>query len=675
MRKMAANTRGLIGPILLLGCACIAATHSGCSVSSSGAAKSIVGGLAKKLDWKEPRRTAVLDFDASPETVEKRVVVDFRQELEFALIQDRVHFSVVTGRPEALDELERFLRTQMRDTIDEKTAPTAGRILGVEYLLIGALDKSSCHFRVIGKLLHAERGEVVASARAVVVTPTVFALAVLALIMVIGLGVGQFFRLGIARRALRATLLARRLEIATIGVGFLGFLGVGIWEWSKYWEDIRLEREIGHRVKKITTEPQQSSQDQAEAKKRAEPHYNKALEWHSKGDYARAIVELNQAIEAHSTFGEAYLLRAQAWEERGEYEFAFEDYSRVVEIDPKNATAYLKRSDLRYSKEQYDGAIEDLTRVLQINPGEAGVYWLRGMAWAGKGEYDRAIEDYGNAIRRDPQDATAYQLRGKALLAQQRHEAAWKDFRKACENGNQESCGDVVVPEGEFWMGCNESVDTECSDDEKPYHKVYLDAFTIDKTEVTVGAYEKCVNGGRCSSPETGHEQCNWGRSDRGNHPINCVDWTQAKSYCSWAGKRLPTEAEWEKAARGTDGGKYPWGNAMASCHYAVMNDGGNGCGEDRTWPVGSKPTGASHYGALDMVGNVGEWVNDWYEEKYYASSPSQNPKGPSSGEYRVIRGGSRNGYARIVRTSYRSNDGPTSRFSVVGFRCARMGS
>ncbi len=139
--------------------------------------------------------------------------------------------------------------------------------------------------------------------------------------------------------------------------------------------------------------------------------------------------------------------------------------------------------------------------------------------------------------------------------------------------------GMVLIQAGDFWMGCNPKVDSECADDEKPGRKVYLDEYFIDKTEVTVEQYGRCVQEGRCKKPDA-DKYSNFGKSGRGKHPVNEVNWNDAKSYCEWADKRLPTEAEWEKAARGTDGRKYPWGNQKASCEYAVMKDGGGGLRE-----------------------------------------------------------------------------------------------
>lgn len=232
----------------------------------------------------------------------------------------------------------------------------------------------------------------------------------------------------------------------------------------------------------------------------------------------------------------------------------------------------------------------------------------------------------------------------------------------------------VKVSAGEFMMGCNASVDGECYDDEKPYHKVYLDTYYIDKFEVTVDQYKACVNAGKCTEQGiTQWDSCNNSNPDRGNHAINCVDWNQAQSYCSYAGKRLPTEAEWEKAARGTDERKYPWGNQKVNCSFAILSEGGDGCGRNSTWPVGSKPSGASPYGAMDMVGNVWEWTVDWEDGKYYSISPARNPQGPDSGSYRVLRGGSwDNDNPRHFRASNRSSNKPSIVYARIGFRCAK---
>jgi len=222
----------------------------------------------------------------------------------------------------------------------------------------------------------------------------------------------------------------------------------------------------------------------------------------------------------------------------------------------------------------------------------------------------------------------------------------------------------VYVPAGDFLMGSSES-DTLASDDEKPQHTVYLDAYWIDRTEVTNAQYRRCVEAGACSEPAC------WEDSDLNapEQPVVCVYWYQAQAYCEWAGASLPTEAQWEKAARGTRGLIYPWGNTFYS---ARLN-----CWEDRcydgyayTAPVGSFPSGASPYGALDMAGNVWEWVADWYDSGYYAHSPSRNPTGPATGKIQVLRGGSWLCDWRRVRAAKRSAGPPGSRYDVIGFRC-----
>jgi serine/threonine protein kinase len=229
----------------------------------------------------------------------------------------------------------------------------------------------------------------------------------------------------------------------------------------------------------------------------------------------------------------------------------------------------------------------------------------------------------------------------------------------------QAPSGMVYIPAGWFWMGCSPN-DNQWRSDEEPYHRVYLDAYYIDKNDVTVDEYTKCVNAGACTAAGT-DEGCNYGVSGRGDHPINCVDWNQANSYCQWAGKELPTEAQWEKAARGTDGRKYPWGNdwdASKACFHT-----GNG-----TCAVGSYPQGASPYGVLDMAGNVWDWCRDWYDENYYANSPDHNPTGPGSGQYRVHRGGSWNDtYTGVLRVSDRDYNFPSFRYYNYGFRCIRQ--
>ncbi len=226
----------------------------------------------------------------------------------------------------------------------------------------------------------------------------------------------------------------------------------------------------------------------------------------------------------------------------------------------------------------------------------------------------------------------------------------------------------VYVPAGKFLMG---STPDEGYDNEHPQHTVSLDAFWIDKTEVTNAQYRKCVDAGTCREPTS----CDWGKptySDpsKANHPVVCVSWDDATAYCTWTGARLPAEAEWEKAARGTDGRTYPWGNSKPDCRQANFWGKDGGC-VGGTSAVGSYPTDTSPYGALDMAGNVWEWVIDWFDEGYYARSPATNPLGPASGQERVLRGGSWYFTADGLRTAARFWYIPGARGDVAGFRCA----
>jgi len=226
----------------------------------------------------------------------------------------------------------------------------------------------------------------------------------------------------------------------------------------------------------------------------------------------------------------------------------------------------------------------------------------------------------------------------------------------------------VYVPAGTFKMGSLPD-DSDAADDEKPQHEVYLDAFWIDRTEVTNIQYLRCVEAGICSPPsdiDSSHRNVYWGDAAYDDYPVISVSWRQAADYCQWAGGRLPTEAEWEKAARGTDGRTYPWGEDL-SCSLANYGD----CTVGDTVAVASFPAGLSPYGAFDMAGNVQEWVADWYDEMYYEASPGKNPQGPSDGADRVVRGGDYSVDGILLRVVYRGGQNPSNGDRETGLRCA----
>ena len=227
----------------------------------------------------------------------------------------------------------------------------------------------------------------------------------------------------------------------------------------------------------------------------------------------------------------------------------------------------------------------------------------------------------------------------------------------------------MTIPGGSFMMGSNSG-----SNDEKPVHRVTVGTFRMSKTEVTVAQYRACVDAGRCTKPNTG-TYCNWGKAGRGAHPVNCVDWKQSRTFCGWAGGRLPSEAEWEYAARsGGKSWKYPWGNTAATCSRAVMDHGGNGCGKQRTWPVCSKTAGNTVHGLCDMAGNVWEWVEDcWHANYEGAPADGSAWLGCDPAQDQVsLRGGSWTDAAALMPAARRGGGGSGGRSAALGFCVAR---
>lgn len=225
----------------------------------------------------------------------------------------------------------------------------------------------------------------------------------------------------------------------------------------------------------------------------------------------------------------------------------------------------------------------------------------------------------------------------------------------------------VYIPAGDFIMGSNNN------DDEKPQHRVQLDSYWMYRHEVTVAQYRKFCQATGTSMPPAP----SGGLQDK--HPIVNVSWNDALAYCDWAGVELPTEAQWEGAARGTDGRTWPWGNKWDAKKCNTEENG-----PESTTPVGAYPEGVSPYGCLDMAGNVWEWCADWYAPNYYLSrrqarqggggknAPQRNPSGPSTGQYRVLRGGGWFSNSGNARCANRDSLTPDFVVNFIGFRCAR---
>jgi len=224
----------------------------------------------------------------------------------------------------------------------------------------------------------------------------------------------------------------------------------------------------------------------------------------------------------------------------------------------------------------------------------------------------------------------------------------------------------VWIPPGPFLMG---SEDEEARSAEMPVHEVRVSGFYMDIYPVTNAQYARFVEETGHRPPKGGWKWSKWKKKNPPegfeNCPVVLVSWQDAQNYCEWAGKRLPTEAEWEKAARGgLEGKKYPWGDTIEPGHANYEDDVG------RTTPVGSYPPNG--YGLYDVAGNVWEWCADWFDEGYYAISPEEDPQGPESGSHRVLRGGCWHRDATSLRCSNRYRHDPNHPVNTIGFRCVR---
>ncbi len=233
-------------------------------------------------------------------------------------------------------------------------------------------------------------------------------------------------------------------------------------------------------------------------------------------------------------------------------------------------------------------------------------------------------------------------------------------------DGSRTSVPMAVIPAGDFPMGSVRG-STHAQRSEGPQRMVYLDAFHMDIYEVTTQEYAKFLAATSSDTPAAWHQVDPSKHADR---PVVGVAWEQAVAYCHWVGKRLPTEAEWEKGARGTDGRVYPWGNETPASDRATLQQRWDGY--ETTSPVGSLEAGKSPYGLYDMAGNVMEWVSDWYDPQYYDTAPSANPRGPETGKAGIVRGGGWGFLPADARSARRIYPPRETMCKNIGFRCAK---
>jgi len=391
------------------------------------------------------------------------------------------------------------------------------------------------------------------------------------------------------------------------------------------------------------------------------------------GNYERAADFFRQALELDSST--AYWDEAgYAYYKLGQYERADSCYAaghkktNPALFEPTMPSFYSCRAENAWLAGNTDYAIAAQRRAVALAPTEQSYVTTLAAFFDRAGEPDSAKFYQGRAAAmtrvNPPSPATKPAASGRN--AQGFREFVWRKDNSVM----------ITIPAGEFLMG---SPDNEGMSWEHPQHKVYVEAFSIDKYEVTNEQYAKfCAATGRLQRDVTEFDDMPAYTSSGPSSPAVKVTWLDAAAYAKWAGKRLPTEAEWEKAARGSDGRLYPWGNEAPDADgifranlgprqdtVAGKRDGYLYCA-----PVGSFPAGASPYGVMDMAGNVDEWCVDRFEEDYYAKGPARNPKGPASGLGRVCRGGNWGVGAEYLRCAARTATDPSWPFASVGFRC-----
>ena len=379
--------------------------------------------------------------------------------------------------------------------------------------------------------------------------------------------------------------------------------------------------------------------------------------------YAEARGSLEAGIQKDPTNVQAHMSLAEACRSLEAWACAEEHYETALHLDAKSGATGSTQPRLR--KATVWRSLEEVTAWRLLSD-------AKGLVSSGKvsPEKVRQVEealDSANELGLNNDQLTLYQQLQMKLPRQRAVAVSSKlspgGLSVGAAQAETQDMPMILIPAGEFTMG------SDLGDDEKPRRRVYLNAFYMDKFEVTVGQYARYLEVTDMEEPP------DWNIMNQPQHqrrPVVNVDWEDAVKYCKWAGKRLPTEAEWEKAARGTDGRIYPWGNEAPTRLHA--NYGRKEWDNHQALtPVGSFEEGKSPYGIYDMAGNAWEWVFDWYDHDYYKKGPKKNPIGPAKGDGKVVRGGSWLYVPEFLRSAHRFNAQPTNRLFGYGFRCARI--
>jgi formylglycine-generating enzyme required for sulfatase activity len=425
----------------------------------------------------------------------------------------------------------------------------------------------------------------------------------------------------------------------------------------------------------------------------ARAHYDRGVALAGEGHYDAAITEYREALRFKPNYAEAHYKLGVALAEKGERDSAIAEYREALRLKPDDEHAHNNLGVAFAEKGAYDSAITEYREALRLKPDDEYAHNNLGVALVARGDYGAAIVEYREALRLDPRHEEAHAGLGLALAGKGDYDAAIAELREALRlNPNDRAARDglrsavkakrtavtagprpgpvrdnpkdglayVWIPPSTFIMGCSPG-DSECDDDEKPAHQVTLSkGFWMGQAEVTVGAYERFAR--ETGSPMPREPDFPGGPLNSGwnnqSMPIVDVTWYEAQAYCTWAGGRLPSEAEWEYAARG----------GSTEARYGPLDEiawYGENSGSS-FHEVGQKRP--NRLGLLDMLGNVSEWVGDWYA--VYSSDAVSDPTGPSSGEHRGLRGGSWSTTGHSIRASYRFGQPADSWDNTWGFRC-----